>query len=751
MPIRAQRWACLFSCFLFVAACGDDDDVPLDATGDVAGDATVDAGDSDPVDGGTDATTDPLVDAGGDTAVDAGPPAECVPGDGPPAEAAPSCTQGVSSDLAGLSPTATVSYLRSKPSTCLYFLWTLDGNVASSLSNDANIRAVSDALVAGAGSYAGNNANAENSLLFYLRLRWYHDFYGGDRFAGSDRPQMLIATESALSAMAGAVDPSRAGDGEHQVIETLAQAADGASLLHTQVPLWTSVLNAGADAVVDGSITYYRGNALFGLMAGMARAVSNGDEAFIASVDDGLFNALARLATDGCAPEFIINNAIYTLGFFSSIDRFRERGQRLLTDLLERFPRVSQPFLWIVGALDDHHGCMTADGDVLCRDTIVPEIEDTVFPNTWVMGNITFRTPLSFEETLRLHYALTQVRHRFERIMESAPPISGDMNEMATFKIYGTRDAYETYNGWLYGLSTSNGGIYIEQDGTLYTYERTPEESVFTLEELVRHEYVHYLLGRYAAAGLWGDHPIYDSNRMVFYDEGIAEFLAWGTSRRGIRTRAQLVDNIRSDSAYMTVNEITRASYASGFRFYNYAGLFFDYLYRNRLSTMRNLMFAARDGSTSGMDGTIASLRSDSGLNAAYHAYLTDLLADGSLDDIETTIPSAPLSGSLSEIQSAINATRLGAAATCEETTAGARFRGFRCTGTITGSVRPSYSEDEAWRTIDASLDELLEDAADSGIPNFELMNCSFSEITLGMSGGEYPIAEYACEGPFMM
>ena len=72
-------------------------------------------------------------------------------------------------------------------------------------------------------------------------------------------------------------------------------------------------------------------------------------------------------------------------------------------------------------------------------------------------------------------------------------PVENDPNSELFFKIYGTKEEYQTWQSFLYGLSSNNGGIYIEQWGTIFTYQRTPLESIYTLDDLVRHEYVHFL------------------------------------------------------------------------------------------------------------------------------------------------------------------------------------------------------------------------------------------------------------------
>lgn len=121
------------------------------------------------------------------------------------------------------------------------------------------------------------------------------------------------------------------------------------------------------------------------------------------------------------------------------------------------------------------------------------------------------------------------MRSQFYRTVGSDKPLeSGHADDVLTMVIYNSPDEYQ-FNRQLYGYETNNGGIYIEGTGTFFTYERTPEQSIYSLEELFRHEFTHYLQGRYEVQGLWGQGEMYQNERLTWFEEGNAEFFAGAT------------------------------------------------------------------------------------------------------------------------------------------------------------------------------------------------------------------------------
>lgn len=127
----------------------------------------------------------------------------------------------------------------------------------------------------------------------------------------------------------------------------------------------------------------------------------------------------------------------------------------------------------------------------------------------------------------RLYWASKEVKSQFHRIIGNDKPLeAGNADDVLTMVIYNSPEEYKL-NRTLYGYSVDNGGIYIEGIGTFFTYERTPEESIYSLEELFRHEFTHYLQGRYLVPGLFNEGDFYKGNsgRITWFEEGSAEFL----------------------------------------------------------------------------------------------------------------------------------------------------------------------------------------------------------------------------------
>lgn len=140
---------------------------------------------------------------------------------------------------------------------------------------------------------------------------------------------------------------------------------------------------------------------------------------------------------------------------------------------------------------------------------------------------------------------LTAVEQRFHQLLNTGrTPVADDGNTALRANIYASRADFEHYAGAHFQMPTDNGGMYLEglpdkagNQAEFVAYQRGSGE-VWNL----RHEYVHYLDGRF---NLHGDFcaNLHDSHAapencpkpapltpyLVWWTEGLAEYIAQGT------------------------------------------------------------------------------------------------------------------------------------------------------------------------------------------------------------------------------
>ena len=327
--------------------------------------------------------------------------------------------------------------------------------------------------------------------------------------------------------------------------------------------------------------------------------------------------------------ELIMSNAFLELTRMASSSVLRPDVEEYIANLASSSTRLSAQWFHAIKTITKGGNCETYN---LCEDidAIEVEIRNILFPNTWTFedGTLILKTPLSYDKAQNLYYAAKQVQSQFFRFLQTDTPVAEDSNSTLNMVVYGTLEEYKNWQSVLNGLSTDNGGIYIEKDATFYTYERTTDESIFSLEELFRHEYVHYLQGRYIENGLWGKTNFYKNDRLAWFDEGMAEHLAGSTHNDGVRIRQSMGNSLRLDGEdeYMTVSEILSSGYIQGFKFYRYGNMLWDYWFKEDITTARELINLVRTDNIQGYDTKIQQIKEDATLQTAYKNHLNNVV-----------------------------------------------------------------------------------------------------------------------------
>jgi len=346
---------------------------------------------------------------------------------------------------------------------------------------------------------------------------------------------------------------------------------------------------------------------------------------------DSLFNAIANIGLYGTVTdqnEWLLNNAIYwdaRIGLYDD----EAIAVQFLTDIVQLYGEWTGPSLEAIEMLCWLYNCEYADGTPIDEGEILQSVHDWLLPNrtTYDDERIIFKTGdnVTPEKIETLYWAMKEVRSQFHRVsLNDIPLDQGNPDDSLIAVIYNSPADY-TFNNFLYGLGTNNGGIYIESWGTFFTYERTPQESIYTLEDLFRHEFSHYLQGRYMAPGMWGQDPIYDNQRLTWFEEGGAEFMAGSSRLNGIQTRLTMVDRIaQNESDRMTLAEVVNATYGN-WEFYRYGFAFFDYMYKYKMDMLLEMVEFVKTGDGDSFDILMDEIANDDLLNDLYQAHMDSL------------------------------------------------------------------------------------------------------------------------------
>ncbi|MFJ4777373.1 collagenase [Streptomyces sp. NPDC088762] len=663
--------------------------------------------------------------------------------------------------ITGLSPEQFADFLADQAvlaDGCLRgLIWTWDARLAPVMS-DAHVQAVSRRIAGLAAAHDGRNSSHLEEMFTYLHAAAYHDF---------SRDEIDLTDAATVDAVRRAIEAF--GNAAHTFDVTASNArtlrealyAAGPGLRQYQLGLIKKVL-----ATMDASHPETHKDPAWGGAALAALSTSylgvypgNEDSAFHAAVTAdpayrAAFKAFAGYThLKGTANEWVTRDALGEYGRFGQIDGLRDQIVADLGALLGTvkadWGNGSEQWAKIVSWLNTYEACKPYG---VCKE----DIEKMLFPNTYTYdnGGIKVRTALDRATVDQLYYASKQVKAQFHRVLGTDQPLAGDPNSTLNIVLYASRADYVTYQTMLNGYGTNNGGMYIENGATFYTYQRrVPQDSSLTLEELFRHEYTHYLNGRYAVPGFFGEGPWYESDRTTAMDEGTAEFFDGATRDNGIAVRKSLVKSVISDTAgggpRMSVEQLLNATYdGDGFRFYSYAGTFFEFLWTEKPSLLREMYTHLRNNDVAAYDAWRGRMGADTYLQRDYDRFLNAQIAKVDqlfVPDTRFTPNEQLRDSALASVKSAFATATYNNPECVENGDPGKRR--FTCTGRITANLKNWRSDDQNFKDMSETVDYFLLDRAGAASNNLADMNCSFGAPEI-WSNKLAATSSYSCEGP---
>ncbi|MGE7879613.1 collagenase ColA [Peribacillus muralis] len=348
---------------------------------------------------------------------------------------------------------------------------------------------------------------------------------------------------------------------------------------------------------------------------------------------DGFINEVSKIALIHNVTDengWLINNGIYYAGRLGGFHSNPDKGLEVVTQAMHMYPHLSEAYFVAVEQITTNYEGKDYSGNTVDLKKIREEGKQRYLPKTYTFddGSIVFKTgdKVTEDKVQRLYWAAKEVKAQYHRVIGSDKALEqSNADDVLTVVIYDSPDQYQL-NRQLYGYETNNGGIYIEEKGTFFTYERTPEQSIYSLEELFRHEFTHYLQGRYEVPGLFGIGDIYQNERLTWFQEGNAEFFAGSTRTNDVVPRKSIISGLSDEpSRRYTAEQTLFAKYGS-WDFYNYSFALQSYMYNYQFDTFDRIQDLIRANDVKNYDAYRVALSKDSQLNREYQAYMQHLI-----------------------------------------------------------------------------------------------------------------------------
>lgn len=484
-----------------------------------------------------------------------------------------------------------------------------------------------------------------------LRLAYYHGFYQPDMKKLSLRSEKL----KCLPAIKAIVNNQYFGLGtkvQNELVATTGLFVNNAASDIEVVNKLTVLLEDYQNNFETYSKDQTTGKAIFNILSGVAYDIKgtfyeNNDykkSEFYGKVDHliDVIGTFAFMQDYKEEDQWLAESGVYYAADLGKFHSDEKSVLALLCKALDKSAYLGVTYLTAAEKIHTVFNDELSNGSKLPYEQIMKEAKNKYYGKTHVFDNgeivIKAGDRVADEKIQKLYWATKEVRSQFHRAIGTDQALEPDnADKVLTIIIYNDKKEYEM-NRLINGIGTDNGGMYIEGSGTFYTWDRVvPKDSIFELEELFRHEFTHYLQGRYIVPGMWGNSEIYKNNRLTWFEEGGAEFFAGSTRLEGVQPRKTIYSKLSyyDQEDYYSLEKTLNSGYSDGWDFYNFSSAYIDYMYNYNFDLFKEFTTIIQSNDVAKLDALKTRLAKDMESNATYKAHTAKLAKESN----QMTVP----------------------------------------------------------------------------------------------------------------
>ncbi|MFI6446655.1 collagenase [Kitasatospora sp. NPDC050543] len=509
---------------------------------------------------------------------------------------------------------ALVQQIKSVDVACVNTLFKLVGPDAAGAFREAQMVSVADALRDTAAGYPGDNSTSATQLVLYLRagyfVQWYHAADVGPY--GSTLKGSIRAALDGFFAAPHSRDVTDAnGQTLSEAVTLIDSSGENARYLDVVKRLlagYTSAYNSSWYMLAAVNATYtvlWRGHQSPDFVAAV-----QADPSVTDTLSAFAGTNLGALGTD---QGYLVSNAGRELGRFLQYPALQAKVRPLVKGLLGQSSITGRTApLWVglaemTDSYDKANCAYYETCDLAARlKAAVLTTGHTCSASIRILAQQ--MTPAEFDATCA---SLQGQDAYFHGVARDKGAVAGDNNTTIEVVVFDSSRDYQTYAGTIFGISTDNGGMYLEGDPAkagnqprFIAYEAEwlrPDFQIWNLN----HEYTHYLDGRF---DMYGDFDAGVTTPTIWWVEGFAEYISY--SYRNVRYDDAIAQAARHTYALSTLFDTTYDN-ADQTRVYNWGYLAVRYMLQSHRADLDAVLAKYRTGDWAGarsyLTGTIGT------------------------------------------------------------------------------------------------------------------------------------------------
>ncbi|MGY0231080.1 collagenase [Longispora urticae] len=553
-----------------------------------------------------------------------------------PSAAAASCTPADFSQTGA----ALVTFVKSSTVSCVNSLFNLPDANANAVFREAQMVTIANAFRDTAATYPGNNTTSTLQLVMFLRAGYYIQ-YGAPEVVGDYGTPLQTAIRGGLDSFFASSHMMDVNDAHGNTLSEAMILIDSADEQARYIPVVKRVLN-GYNSSYDAF--YYMkasvNNAYTPLFRGhyhaefLAAVVA--DPSLLDTLNSFALNHLDLLDTDR---SYLVSNAGREMSRFVQYPALQSKVRPLMKGLLTSTAMTGPTArLWVgVAEMADYFDQSQCAYYNICD--LSTKLAAAALPITHNCdpGHTIRAQSMTAAELAATCSSVQNQDAMFHSVVADNGPVANDHNTNIQINVFDSSDDYQTYAGAIFGISTDNGGMYLEGDPSVQgnqprfiAYEAEWLRPTFAIWNL-NHEYTHYLDGRY---NMYGDFDAGMTVPNIWWVEGFAEYISY--TYRG----ENYTDAINQAGLHTyPLSTLFQTTYdnANSTRIYNWGYLASRYMLEKRRPVVMSILAKFRTGDFAGGYAIYNSLGTS--LDADFNTWLTACNAGACTG---TPIPNTP-------------------------------------------------------------------------------------------------------------